>query len=79
MEKLVTLKRDVRSKIGSILIPKGSMVIYNSNYKAIETNSQNRFSTIWISVQEKDFEELAWLEIETRARIQKTVNSVPAP
>ena len=77
MEQVATLKKDISSKRFSLAITKGSVVIYNPEYKAVRGLMRHNKSEVWLSVKESWVEIMEWVSVKGE-EMSKTVTSVPA-
>ena len=64
MEQAVILKKELRYKVGSVVIPKNTIVIYSDTMRAVKINSKSNRSDLWIGVREKDIEIIGWKKIK---------------
>ena len=64
MEQAVILKKELRYKVGSVVIPKNTIVIYCDRMGAVKVGSKSNKSDIWFGVSEKDIEIIGWKKIK---------------
>jgi hypothetical protein len=65
MESAVILKRDLKSRVAGITIPKGTVVIYSETMRAIKSDYNNNKSQVWIGAREgKDFKFVGWVQVK---------------
>lgn len=64
MEQAAILKKELRSKVSGVVVPKDSVVIYCDKMGAVKINSKSNKSDLWIGVREKDIEIIGWKTIK---------------
>jgi len=64
MEQAAILKKELRSKVSGVVVPKDTIVIYSSSMRAVKVNSKSNRSDLWIGVREKDIEIIGWQTIK---------------
>ena len=64
MEQAAILKKELRSKVSGVVVPKDTIVIYSDTMRAVKINSKSNRSDLWIGVGEKDIEIIGWKKIK---------------
>ena len=64
MEQAVILKKELRSKVSGVVVPKDTVVIYSSSMRAVKINLKSNMSDLWIGVKEKDISIIGWKTIK---------------
>ena len=64
MEQAAILKKELRSKVSGVVIPKDTVVIYSSSMRAVKINLKSNMSDLWIGVKEKDIKIIDWKPIK---------------
>ena len=64
MEQAVILKKELRSKVSGVVVPKNTVVIYSSSMRAVKINGKSNKSDLWIGVREKDIKIIGWKTIK---------------
>jgi hypothetical protein len=64
MEQAAILKKELRSKVSGVVVPKDTIVIYSSSMRAVKVNSKSNRSDLWIGVKERDIEIIGWKTIK---------------
>jgi hypothetical protein len=64
MEQAVIVKKNLLSKVGSVVIPRNTIVIYCDKIGAVKVASKRNKSDIWFGVSERDIEIIGWKKIK---------------
>jgi hypothetical protein len=64
MEQAVIVKKNLLSKVGSVVIPRNTIVIYCDKMRAVKAGSKSNRPDIWVGVREKDIEIIGWEKIK---------------
>ena len=64
MEQAAILKKELRSKVSGVVVPKDTVVIYSSSMRAVKINGKSNKSDLWIGVREKDIKIICWKTIK---------------
>jgi len=64
MEQAAILKKELRSKVSGVIVPKDTVVIYSSSMRAVKINGKSNKSDLWIGVREKDIKIIGWKTIK---------------
>ena len=64
MEQAVIVKKNLLSKVGSVVIAKDTVVIYCDKMRAVKVASKRNKSDIWFGVSERDIEIIGWKKIK---------------
>jgi hypothetical protein len=64
MEQAAILKKELRSKVSGVVVPKDSVVIYCDNMRAVKVGSKSNKSDLWLGVRERDIEIIGWKTIK---------------
>jgi hypothetical protein len=64
MEQAAILKKDLRSKVSGVVVPKDTVVIYSSSMRAVKINVKSNTSDLWIGVRERDIKIIGWKTIK---------------
>jgi len=64
MEQAVIVKKNLLSKVGSVVIPRNTIVIYCDKIGAVKVSSKSNRSDLWVGVSERDIEIIDWKKIK---------------